>query len=189
MTDAQTSLKVARIQPRTLGLQAVCVVAFWSVIVAYVLHAVIPSNPIRLPKEDLIAAKVWAPQGWAFFTRNPKGPVLKAFALKQGSWRLIQLPRNGSGENLLGFSRRARALGIELGLVTSFVHESEWFDCETDPADCLAQISRSKKVKNRVSEPRLCGEIGIVFQEPLPWAWAAKEITMPSKISRLSVRC
>lgn len=158
----------------------------------YSLHAALPPNTVTLPIEQAVNARVWAPQAWKFFTRNPREPRLLLYA--QGTdftWRLASLAPLAQRQYMFGWGRRSRAQGVEAGLLEHEVSPKDWSDCKVQPAVCLNHLEIKAKVTNISPRPSLCGQIGLIRQEPVPWAWAAARATvsMPSKAVRLEVAC
>lgn len=176
----------------TLGVFSVFLISFWTVILGYSIHAALPINAIELPFGESVYARLWLPQGWKFFTRDPREDDIKAFIRKrEGEWTNAMNGPNGSPSNFFGVSRVSRAQGIELGLLTTAVRKSAWQPCKEEPESCLEAASPLASMKNITPKPTLCGEVGLVLQPPVPWAWSksADEITMPSKVIRIVVQC
>src|SRR5256885_14361051 len=94
----------------------------WSTVFCYSIHVRLPFNPIRLPFESKLPIIAIVPQGWGFFTREPREPSVEVFT--QNGHPLID--SNASPSNYFGLSRRTRALGVELGLILSQVREDQW---------------------------------------------------------------
>lgn len=177
-------------RPR-LGLLAVAVAAVWTVIGGSVVHAYLPPNAILLPYEGrlrqlLIAV---APQGWAFFTRNPREDRLLVFARTAVGWRSVHAGPHSEPRHVFGFDRSSRAQGVELGLLRVTIPTDRWSDCDESITTCVADLT-PYVVTNPSPHPTLCGDIALAYQEPVPWAWADQpDLEMPSRAVRLSVNC
>jgi len=178
---------------RVFGLAALVVGAFWTCVAVYVLHTMIPFNPVALPKEGDVQARLWAPQGWKFFTRNPREDWLLPFARhSDGTWESASLGPNGRLDAYLGISRKPRAQGIEIGLLLYEVPKAMWDACNGDPTTCLEHSPIKATLRNRSPNPTLCGIVGFVQQRQTPWAWDARGVApeyMPSRITKFEVRC
>lgn len=176
---------------RRLGVFAVGIAGLWAVLALYVVHAALPYNPLRLPYAHALRTQVWAPEGWAFFTRNPREPRPFLYRLDGATWASASLGPHARASNAFGMNRRARAQGVELGLLLEGVPSRSWKRCEEAPLGCLDAAPAAARVANRSPRPSLCGTIGVVRQAPVPWAWARapKPVVMPSNVIRLEVSC
>lgn len=177
---------------RLLGAGALGLLAFWLTFSVYALHPALKFNPLRLPFESSLRMQRWTPEGWKFFTRNPREDRTRLLGRRQdGAWIDIGLGPNFKVSNLLGFSRVPRAQGIELALLVHDVAKSEWVRCTEQPEACLERLDHSVPLSNHSPEPTVCGTVGFVMQQTMPWAWASMtpEPIMPSRVMRLEVQC
>ncbi|MFP2904935.1 SdpA family antimicrobial peptide system protein [Pyxidicoccus sp. 3LFB2] len=179
---------------RRLGLLALGLILGWSTVTVYALHAALPYNPIQLPFEDRINMRLVLPEGWAFFTRDPREDrMLPYVRATDGQWAWASQTPNFQPKNAFGIDRAARAQGVEMGLLMEQAREYARQACEEDPRRCLERASPGKPLRNRSPNPTLCGQVGFVFQRAVPWAWSrtsqGKPIIMPSKVLRLEVEC
>jgi antimicrobial peptide system SdpA family protein len=157
----------------------------------YAGHVPIPYNPIHLPFETALSAAVFLPQGWKFFTRNPRAETTFVMERTARGWSIAEGSATGSLANALGASRRGRARSVELGQLMAQVPKSDWSDCDRTPGACLEEISTPVRLKAAGRRPQLCGIHGIVSQRGLPWAWrdANPPVVMPSRVLLLEVQC
>jgi len=163
-----------------------------SVPAAYSIHARLPTNAISLPWSERVNASLWAPQGWAFFTRDPREAQVTPFVQDTlGNWRSARLAPYARPKYAFGLNRRPRAQGVELGILLALMQRTQWHHCDDDIAVCIGKLSVDASVTNESPIPSLCGYVALVWQEPLPWAWATVDDreTMPSEIVRLQVTC
>lgn len=175
----------------TLGLYVLALLVFWTVVILYTVHPVLPPNPIQLPLEDHNPFPKLLPQGWGFFTRNPRSMGLTGTVrTSAGTW---QPPASADRRwpRLVEFSRRRKLVGVEVGVILDQIGEPQWQDCKQTPAACLETAPISNQLNNPMPQPSLCGDVGIFRQEPIPWAWsqASDETVMPSQVLRLQVIC
>lgn len=168
-----------------------CVALAWAAAIAPVLLGSIPDSPLRPSlrlRQDVIAI---APQGWAFFTRDPREPADRIYARSGREWAQVTYS-NSSRSNWLGLKRDARVLNVELASLLSEVDSSQWSDCPGRLETCLRQRDvPAVAVVNRSTVRALCGEILVERRPPTPWAWsrAKRPVLLDSKIARLDVRC
>lgn len=179
---------------RRLGLLALGLLLGWSTVTMYALHAALPYNPIRLPFEDRLDMRLILPEGWAFFTRDPREDRMQPYLRgADGQWSTASMTPNFQPKNFFGIDRAARAQGVEMGLLLEAARQVERSACEEEPQVCLGRATVGRTLRNISPSPSLCGQVGIVFQRAVPWAWSrssqGKPITMPSKILRLDVEC
>jgi antimicrobial peptide system SdpA family protein len=179
---------------RALGAFVFVVGTMWAVLIGYVVHVQLPTNVIVLPFEQELhlAAVVFAPEGWAFFTKNPREPVLIPYTMDTaGMWRSAAVGAYDDPPHLFGASRSPRAQGVEMGLLSSQISPTAWGTCDERIETCLARAASWFVAGNPSPQPTLCGKVALVRQEPLPWAWASAraETTMPSTFVLVDSRC
>jgi antimicrobial peptide system SdpA family protein len=163
---------------------------FWATVLAYTIHPILPDNPIQLPFEDVSPLTHLLPQGWSFFTRNPRLPDPYVYVRSPDGWQLA--PSFAADRDPLAFfSRSSKLPGVEADRILHDLPQLEWQECRNHPSDCLATAPLGGTVKNTFPMPSLCGDIGLVSQELIPWAWsrATEEIIMPSKVLRVRALC
>jgi antimicrobial peptide system SdpA family protein len=173
-----------------LGATVAAVAVTVTVGVGQVFHAALPATPFELPFGNPDAVRVVAPEGWAFFTRSPRSSyVLSYGAGPEGAWRSLTVGSRAHPASRFGLDRRERAQGTEVAILIRQVPESDWTPCERAPTDCLTARPAGRTVVNRSTHHSLCGDIGLVVQEVLPWAWRDLPTTMPSRVARVVVAC
>ena len=159
---------------------------------AYSIHARLPANAITLPASEWVDAPLWAPQGWAFFTRDPREKHVIPF-IQDGSrnWRSGSLAPYFQWKYAFGLNRRPRAQGVELGILLALIPRAPWHQCSDDIATCIRKLPVDAEVRNESPIPSLCGRVALVSQEPMPWAWASvgDREPVPSEIVSLQVSC
>lgn len=110
-------------------------------------------------------------QGWGFFSKDPREPMLYAYPLSGNEYDELQWPNN-SIKNLIGLNRFGRAQGIELGSIITEIPGDGFKECEKNYQNCIDKENDIIEVNNIYENPTICGEWGIVLLEPIPWAWA-----------------
>lgn len=173
-----------------LGATVATVAVVATVLVGHVVHAALPAAPFRLPFGRPDAVRVVAPEGWAFFTKSPRTPyVLSYGARPDGGWRRLTVGSRAHPDSRFGLDRRERAQGTEVAILMRQVPPENWTPCDTTTTACLTDLPAGPTVVNRSTHHSLCGDIGLVVQEVLPWAWHDLPTTMPSKVVRVAVAC
>lgn len=88
--------------------------AFWIFIVLLILLSSNNSSyPILNYKTQKTISTLF-PQGWGFFTKDPKDATIDVYELQGKTLKLVTV-NNFSQDNLFGFSRKSRYIGYELG--------------------------------------------------------------------------
>jgi antimicrobial peptide system SdpA family protein len=162
------------------------------VVVVYAIHGSMPHNALRLPAEEKFETAVVLPEVWAFFTRSPREPRFLVYSRHEdGSWAQAIGVQSDAAE-AFGLRRTVRALNLEAGAFMMNIKDEDWTPCPSGtPSSCLDKMKATKPMTNVVPEPTFCGDVAIVQQDRVPWAWAthADPNTMPSKIVRMVVKC
>lgn len=184
--------KPSLIYLRFLALFTGAVSGFWLSFVFYSIHASLPFNPIDLPLAKTLALRVFTPQGWKFFTRNPREETVSVFARDgHGNWSSPSIGRNASLLSYFGLARTARAQGVEVGVITASLKPDQWVPCSERLDACLAKTPTAAAVANVSPGATVCGDIVFVKQQPVPWAWtrSKRTVTMPITCLRVNVSC
>ncbi|MGM0843697.1 MAG: SdpA family antimicrobial peptide system protein [Bacillota bacterium] len=161
--------------------------AAWAVFFFVSINPVLPENPVKIPKKLSTSIMEYFPQGWGFFSKDPRDGYFYVIDLQSeklgASWPNMTL------SNWAGLKRFGRSQGIELGRLYAQVGEQSMIECTETPLVCLKNQDDVINVINDSPSPTIIGEVGIVKQESVPWAWSKKvdKETMPSKIVRLNV--
>ena len=193
MTNAAAPAKRA-IGSARVGVAAVGLLVVWLVFGVYVLHTRMPTTALTLPAEGQLkpVMALFVPEGWAFFTKSPRDDRLLSFVRNgDGEWTYINRGPNAESRNWFGINRTSRAQGPEIGGLMSLLRASAWQSCTGDPRPCLEKSQVAFSGRNRSPTATLCGTVGIVLQQPLPWAWydARDQIQLPSRVAKLEVTC
>lgn len=165
--------------------------AFWGALLLLVLSSFASESAVRASPDTRAAQLSLLPQGWSFFTRDPREPKDLVYHVVAGD--LVRLSyANTSLRNRLGASRSARAIDGELSSLLAPVLMSSWKECDGDPAPCVREIAAEPlRIVNHSTTRFICGEVAIVRSQPVPWAWSRSRdrIQMESRVLRLQVDC
>lgn len=188
--DANQAAPNDALRARLRGAAFLAVMAAFGAVGTYAAHGSMPANPFPLPGEESLQMRVWAPEGWRFFTRPPQEEEPSVFSRgASGGWTNASLGANAEPRNAFGMDRRGRAQGVEIGLLMSEIPKSAWVDCEIAPSACIDR-GMPVVVKNISPVPSLCGHVAVALQKPVPWAWSRSgRAMMPSRVARLEVQC
>jgi antimicrobial peptide system SdpA family protein len=171
-----------------LAATLVVAVSSWMLVIAYTAQAALPRSPLSLPGVRAVRPMTWLPQGWSFFTRDPQEERTYLYQHTLTGWQPASLAPHSRGENWLGLDRISRAQSVELArLVIQAAVEP--ITCEGEAMACLDATRIQAKVKSIATRPTVCGEIGVVRQRIVPWAWRRSGTRMPARVMRLEVSC
>lgn len=161
----------------------------WIYVFIAAIHSSLPPNPIQsIPIFTELKINTWFTQSWGFYSKNPREDYFIILNLKDGK-SAVEWPHN-KVKNLFGVKRFGRSQGIEAGLLSNLIPKSKFTSCKEDPKTCFNKTKVTMEIDNPSPKPSICGDIGFIYQEPVPWAWSkSSKIEMPSKIVRVKVNC
>lgn len=157
--------------------------------------AAVPPTAIEMSDGNREAVRAVLPEGWSFFTRNPREERLRPWRRSgSGGWTDAAPGHNAGPDALFGVHRGATAHSVELGTLqqAALKRGAKWFDCQwADVTSCLSSAPPTATVRNAAPRRTYCGQIGISAQAPTPWAWArdGARAKMPYKVLRVEVTC
>jgi len=174
-----------------MGLLAVGLAVFWAGVGLYVLHPILPYNPLRLPFAAEVKASFWVPEGWAFFTRDPRGDLLTLMRLTPDGWVPAGPGVQSEARYAFGIMRHPRAENSEALRLVKQVPSSAWAVCEGGAAPCLDGMETSLRTESPSARPTLCGTVGLVKRPQVPWAWSRgpTPAQMRGTVARVEVAC
>lgn len=131
------------------------------------------------------------PEGWGFFTRNPREEML--YFLKNDNDKLIKMINPcSSSEYSFGLDRNCRSKSAELEVIISQINDSLWVTEDTSILLGKKKIFSIPKdtVTNFFYYPKITGNILIVKQKRLPWAWSKNRnnLKIPLKYIEIYVK-
>ncbi|MCR9163212.1 MAG: SdpA family antimicrobial peptide system protein [Nannocystaceae bacterium] len=160
----------------------------WAALVWWVLINALPHNPQSPGRTEEHQTRLALPEGWGFFTRDPREPdLILVRRASGGDWSIE--PPHASAKNLMGLDRTSRAYPVETIRLLEDVRAG-FVECEQRWDACLS-AAPVHVVHNRRAEPVLCGDLGLLRRAPPPWAWAhlMSREDMPTSALRMEVVC
>jgi antimicrobial peptide system SdpA family protein len=157
----------------------------WFAIVVYIGLASIPFNPLSLSYNQKASIFTLIPQGWGFFTRNPREDEPYIYKKAGKTWIQISKPNAASGY-FFGASRQGRKINFEAyNLISQLKDSLSWQKVDLVMANPkqFADLPLVRFINNTTS-PILLGEFIFVKKRKIPWAWSNYYFTqpMPSKV-------
>jgi antimicrobial peptide system SdpA family protein len=130
-----------------------------------------------------------APQGWSFFTRNPREPVIYVFR-EEGPELKIDRVQGFSWSLGFGLKRKIRSRGSEIESIAINVKDEFWKKCREPLATCIHVFTKEPKIKNNYSNPIFCGKLIMQKVERTPLSWARlPNFQMPYEATKVEVEC
>jgi len=127
---------------------------------------------------------VLAPQGWGFFTRNPREEEIFVYREINGKWLKCNISY-GDPSFYFGASRNARKIIVEeLQLVSQIKDSTMWVNGDlTNTLSYTFNRLPVLKLSAFTTSPELSGDFILMKQKNVPWAWSKNydDITMPYK--------
>ncbi len=159
----------------------------WLVFLVFLIFSSFRS-PISPPLTQQMAVTKILPEGWGFFTRDAREPMTKFYTVSGSYFKEKNLSCSGR-KYYYGLSRNCRYEYAEVDYLSSLKPDSTY----TQGIGKLSKFNIAgivpDTVVNRFSNHKIKGEILIVKQDRLPWAWSESyQITeMPFKYKLLYV--
>lgn len=162
----------------------VTLILVWLAGCVIVISASVGFTPFRVKASSKNKVFQMIPQGWGFFTRNPREEKLVVYQKRGDSLHKITQP-NFSSANLYGLSRKGRLRQMQFGnFILSF--NSQWKNCNSVViSECMADTIYI--VENNFEHSSLKGEFLIQKQATLPWAWSRNRKVQPNPYEILAI--
>lgn len=145
----------------------------------WVLYKVYTSKVDYNPEEPSVTTRQFfvrvLPQGWSFFTDDPKEPMLEVYAVhRESGINIIKEFLLPSGDYCFGASRYARALLYQMKSVVPQVPVARWKHGIGDFRDSLGQIFTQKTTLRQNNKYGLLppGDYLLVYADRVPWVLA-----------------
>lgn len=144
----------------------------------------LPKNPLIEGDKNLLRI---IPQGWGFFSKDPREETLYVEELKNSSE--LQWPNNNI-KNFFGISRYGRSQGTEVGIIQQKIPNDKWKNCKQGIDSCRDKVN-TVTVYNDIPKTSVCGNYIFYKSEPVPWSWNkyTKQTEYNSKAIRVNVQC
>ena len=167
--------------------------SFCAFAVLYLLILSIPENPIKLRYPFFSQRKVTliAPQGWSFFTKNPRDEDIYLYRIEDTELHPVSIV-NMQASQVFGVDRENRLISTKLLKITGGIPAKNWLNYRGDVAAFVKSMGAEcfDVLNMRVKEPSLCGRYCVVLQKPVPWSWSGLDnINMPSRFAIINFNC
>ncbi len=164
-------------------------------IIFYIVVTSIPENPIRLRYSffNNKEMRFLVPQGWSFFTKDPREEEIYIYELNNSDNKKIRL-NNIQFNQLLGVKRENRIRYTKTSNIIQNIDPSLFLDFNGNAQKFVNQNNNKERINEisiNVKKPSLCGKYLIEIKEPIPWSWLSikENIKMPSKLIIIEFKC
>lgn len=164
---------------------------FLAISIFYILVLNTQLNPIQyysvVKKEDL---NKFFPQGWAFFTRSSREAQIILYKIESSGKFKSNDFKHTSLSNYLGLNRKSTRIFNEISGLYEKIDKNSYsnirWNYQSNSKKTLNDIEKycinEIKLETIFSNSKLKGKFLIIFQEPIPFAFAkVKEMNMPAK--------
>ncbi len=113
------------------------------------------------------------PQGWGFFTRNPREPNYKLYRIEEGKLQLVTF-KITSPKNYYGLSRKGSRLGIEMHRIKDNLPQPTSWESSKVQLENMQLDTISYPCTNTISGLMYVKEGNYILKEYhlTPWSWA-----------------
>lgn len=136
------------------------------------------------------------PQGWGFFTKNPRESSLLGFHVPLSGEPVVLTVNNSSPGMLGGIRKTNRLTNIELTSLLKSVDSSAWRDCKRSRAECVklagsGRVQSLQVIRNPAPHPTVCGTTVLLREGSRVWAWDVAKLSydVSRKTVVVAVRC
>src|SRR6266849_1616457 len=125
---------------RLLQLAKLILAVGWASVIVFIAVSTIPDSPLSASLRHRVSVVAVMPEGWAFFTRNPREAFTQAYKrAADGTWERIGEP-NFSKRHWFGLDRTGRLITNELGALLSGIASERWTECSGPVGQCMERL-------------------------------------------------
>ena len=151
----------------------------------------ITSLPFNALKTQVASssAKALVPQGWVFFTRNPREAQTYFYKRENNKWRPVT-SHYSAPSNFFGISRKNRAFNARSAHISMSIKPNSFLDCKNSIENCIANFDKTKidTLKYLPIFGNIHGDLVLEVSTPTPWAWKKSfNKKKPIKIARIFI--
>lgn len=129
------------------------------------------------------------PQGWGFFTRNPREENIIMYKFDEKDSVVKITDKNFSFNNYFGLSRKQRYEAIQMSALLSDIKEEEFVKCnEISVQNCdINKVIISNNTKNKNNYFK--GTYFLKKEKAIPWAWSKskEKLKNPYKVIEIEI--
>ncbi|WP_177236660.1 SdpA family antimicrobial peptide system protein [Spirosoma endophyticum] len=156
------------------------IVSFWAYITIKVFTASMGINATNTLFIHRYVVSIFTPEGWGFFTRNPRVVQFVMERFEQPNAEIITV-KNTDPSNLFGLSRKSRRVNLEFQRILSKLPDSAWIDNKYK-----IKILKLDGFKDQLIYIK-SGKYKIKKYIPTPWVWAKYPENFKQEIDSLYI--
>ena len=157
---------------------------FWLIALSYIFKSSVPVIS-DMSFEEKASLFSFVPQGWGFFTRDPREDELVLYEMKNDTIERFT-KTNSSMSSFFGVSRKNRLINVESNMLLPEIKDSLWKSMKGREL-ILDKTSYTDTIINNFHPCNIKGDFFFVMQERIPWAWSGHNIIMPYKYAKVHI--
>jgi antimicrobial peptide system SdpA family protein len=168
-----------------------CAFAFWATLASVAMLGALPEDALGSSTYSREIIRTLLPEGWAFFTRNPRESTYHIYEEEAGGQLTPADAADARANGFWGIDRKSRLRSIAVAQMASRIPKDTWKECRSTLRQCRREQDVESEIALSMNVPTICGHIVIEEREPVPWAWrrSYSRVHMPSRIARVHVPC
>jgi antimicrobial peptide system SdpA family protein len=164
----------------------------WFSVLFFLLIASLSESIVHVSRISKVRSTMLMPEGWAFFTKNPREENFVMYKKEPGGWELKTI-RAGSYRSIFGLNRDIRIANQELGMLLTNYTDARWVDLKGRINDgsnaLLLDTLPARGVVDNSHYPIFSGDYILQKVYNVPWIWYTSnpDLVMDSKITKIRV--
>ncbi|UFT99138.1 SdpA family antimicrobial peptide system protein [Radiobacillus kanasensis] len=162
---------------------------FWGFIFLSSVITGMGATAVSPTKDSQVVYSSILPQGWGFFSKDPRAPIMGLYAADEKSTEILWPTMRA--ENIFGLYRKGRAQGVEMGALFTKIEKGEWSKCDNSDLDSCKKQANEVEVENIAPSPLLCGTYYFTQEKTIPWSYFkySESETKVTKIVKGDITC
>ncbi len=165
---------------------------FWTTVISVIFLYAHKEHPIDVNYRNRQLQTIFLPQGWAFFTKDPRQDKIAIYRLKENEKVLKRIEFIGNRKKeLLGLVRTSRLVALEVSIITESLKGKSSLKCHPLETQCFTKVLASDAIPIKSNHFRfLCGKFILTKSSRIPWAWSrSSSIKAPKKVYSIKIQC
>ncbi len=162
----------------------------YSTLIILVVFSNVPYSELSIQGQLKKYIQTVLPQGWEFFTLNPRSEYTVIYKYNSNGEIIIQDFKNSSTNSYLGISKINRIRNIELEVLISRTDSSKYITCFSfEELKNISDTTTCYTIKNTTNIHAMKGTFLIRKTTPIPWAWYCNNpnLFIASKIIKIKI--
>jgi antimicrobial peptide system SdpA family protein len=181
------------LEPRQIWMLNGALSCFWIAVFLAVLVTMVEQSAFLPSRMARVVVQAYSPQGWAFFTRNPREAWRRTYRVDPDKTLHSEDVADYRGAPWNGLDRSKRNRGIMAEQVAGQIPKDAWRNCKSSAEQCMLEYDRAvvHATLQANDTTGLCGRLLFQEAQTVPWAWRASyhRVNMPSRVAMVDVKC